>query len=71
MLAQMEYLSVVPQMEKPMKLSFGEAKAFQKKGCGFKRKGMKNSLMDLHANNILLVFKQSRVNVKVVDSGGV
>ena len=32
---------------------------------------MKNSHMDLHSYNILLVFGQGRVDVIVIDSGGV
>ena len=83
----MEYLSVVPQMEKPMKLSLGEARAFRKKGCDVLREkdwaricrqlikitkqlsDIKITHMDLHAQNILLVFEQGRVNVKVIDFG--
>ena len=83
----MEYLSVLPNMEKPMKLSLSEANAFRRKGCDVLREkdwvqickqlikitkeltDMKICHMDLHANNVLLVFEQGRINVKVIDFG--
>ena len=83
----MEYLSVLPEMDKPVKLSLAEAKALQRAGCDVLRKkdwyritkqlmkitkelsAMKVCHLDLHGSNLLLVFEESKVNVKVIDFG--
>ena len=83
----MEYLSVLPEMKKPMKLSLAEAKKFRREGCDVlsvrnwasickqlieitkELSDMKISHLDLHAENLLLVFEETKVNVKVIDFG--
>ena len=83
----MEYLSILPEMAKPMKLSLSDAIKFQKEGCDVlsernwagickqvieitkELSEMKIAHLDLHAHNLLLVFEQSEVTVKVIDFG--